>query len=265
MQCWPSKEKRCGERPLHARERLPPEVGDRLPGAAVASPSSTKRPNISSVKPCANKTDSVHPCGEPSSSLSARFCSALRPPFRGLTAWTPLRLARAGCSRQFGRASPPIIPHFVHTMRGPNVGTGTSSGQRSALSTAWWWHTQQHTSSDRTPLARMLPSVIGSIGSLMRLAVIRRIVGRPGAGTRSHLRRRRPQPPCRKGWGRKADFAWGRRRPSGGQVYREPCLRRRDTRPRRYDGGVWFGDSHHSQSECRLLSRLGPPLMTARM
>jgi hypothetical protein len=30
-------------------------------------------------------------------------------------------------------------------------------------------------SSDRTPLARMLPSVIGSIGSLMRLAAIRRL------------------------------------------------------------------------------------------
>jgi hypothetical protein len=30
-----------------------------------------------------------------------------------------------------------------------------------ALTTASWWHCQQHTSSDRTPLARMLPRVIG--------------------------------------------------------------------------------------------------------
>jgi hypothetical protein len=68
-----------------------------------------------------------------------------------------------------------MMPQCVHTMRGSNDGTGTSSGQRSALSTARWWQTQQHTSSDRTPFARMLPSVIGSIGSLMRLATIRRL------------------------------------------------------------------------------------------
>jgi hypothetical protein len=54
-----------------------------------------------------------------------------------------------------------MIPHRVHTMRGPNVGTGTWSGQGSALKIARWWHCQQHTSSDRTPLARMLPRVIG--------------------------------------------------------------------------------------------------------
>jgi hypothetical protein len=54
-----------------------------------------------------------------------------------------------------------MMPHRVHTMRGPNAGTGTSSGQLSALRIARWWHIQQHTSSDRTPLARMLPRVIG--------------------------------------------------------------------------------------------------------
>jgi hypothetical protein len=37
------------------------------------------------------------------------------------------------CSRQFGRASAPMIPQRVHTIRGPNVGTSTSSGQGSAL------------------------------------------------------------------------------------------------------------------------------------
>jgi hypothetical protein len=70
----------------------------------------------------------------------------------------PAPLSRAGCSRQFGRASAPMMPHRVPTMRGPNVGTGTWSGQRSALSTASWWHRWHDTASDRTPLARMLAS-----------------------------------------------------------------------------------------------------------
>jgi hypothetical protein len=53
-----------------------------------------------------------------------------------------LRYRRAGRdSRQFGRASAPTIPHLVHTIRGPNVGTGTSSGQ-GALMIARWWHCQ---------------------------------------------------------------------------------------------------------------------------
>jgi hypothetical protein len=45
----------------------------------------------------------------------------------------------------------------------PKAGTGTPSGHGSALKIARWWHCQQHTSSDRTPLARMLPKVITSI------------------------------------------------------------------------------------------------------
>jgi hypothetical protein len=36
--------------------------------------------------------------------------------------------------------TPPMIPHRVHTMRGPNVGTGTWSGHGSALKIARWWH-----------------------------------------------------------------------------------------------------------------------------
>jgi hypothetical protein len=68
------------------------------------------------------------------------------------------------CRRRFGRASAPMIPHLVHTMRGLNVGTGTWSGHASTFKTARWWHCQQDTKSERTPLARMLPSVIGSIG-----------------------------------------------------------------------------------------------------
>jgi hypothetical protein len=35
----------------------------------------------------------------------------------------PAPLSRAGCSRQFGRASAPMMPYRVHTMRGPNDGS----------------------------------------------------------------------------------------------------------------------------------------------
>jgi hypothetical protein len=68
------------------------------------------------------------------------------------------------------RLLPPVLPRVGADdpaagadMRGPNVGTGTLSDHGSALRIVLWWHTQQHTWSDRTPLARMLPSVIGSI------------------------------------------------------------------------------------------------------
>jgi hypothetical protein len=44
----------------------------------------------------------------------------------------PAPLSRAGCSRQFGRASAPMIPQRVHTMRGPNDGTGMSSAAAAA-------------------------------------------------------------------------------------------------------------------------------------
>jgi hypothetical protein len=49
----------------------------------------------------------------------------------------PVSLGGA-CSFQFGRASAPMIPNRVHTIRGPNVGTGTSFGQGAALMIASW-------------------------------------------------------------------------------------------------------------------------------
>ena len=55
-----------------------------------------------------------------------------------------------------------MIPQRVHTMLGPNAGTGVLSGHGSALKIARCWQVQHDTSSDRTPFARMLPSVIGS-------------------------------------------------------------------------------------------------------
>jgi len=48
----------------------------------------------------------------------------------------PIKVFRFGRSRQFGRTSAPMIPQLVQTMRGPNAGTGTSSGQASSSSTA---------------------------------------------------------------------------------------------------------------------------------
>jgi hypothetical protein len=57
---------------------------------------------------------------------------------------TPVRLSRSDFSSQFGRASAPMIPHLVHTIRGPNTGTRTSSGQRSALKIASWLHETSH-------------------------------------------------------------------------------------------------------------------------
>jgi hypothetical protein len=75
------------------------------------------------------------------------------------------------------------MPQPMHTMRGPKVGTATSPGQRSALSTAWWWQFQQDTKSDRTPSSRMLPSVIGSIGWSKQEAIWAMLAGakRPAA------------------------------------------------------------------------------------
>jgi hypothetical protein len=52
---------------------------------------------------------------------------------------TPVSVSRGGRSFQFGRASAPTIPQLVHTMRGPKVGTATSSGHRS---TPFLWMSQ---------------------------------------------------------------------------------------------------------------------------
>jgi hypothetical protein len=48
----------------------------------------------------------------------------------------------------------------------PETCTGISSGHGAALMVERWWQYQHVTPSDRTPSARMSPSVIGSIGSL---------------------------------------------------------------------------------------------------
>jgi hypothetical protein len=52
-------------------------------------------------------------------------------------------------------------PHFVHTMRDPNTGTGTSSGHGAALMIArWWLASMTHRATARR--SRVLPWVIGA-------------------------------------------------------------------------------------------------------
>lgn len=69
---------------------------------------------------------------------------------------------RPSRSCQLGRTSAPTIPQLVHTIRGPKLGSCTSSDQQSATSTAPSWQSQQVTASERTRQARMLASVIGA-------------------------------------------------------------------------------------------------------
>jgi hypothetical protein len=96
--------------------------------------------------------------------VSAVICAEAAAPLpaaaSGVSATAP-QSSSLGFSFQFGRASTPMIPQRVQTIRGPNkVGTGTSSGQGSELMIAEWWQTQHETLSKRTPFARMLPRVI---------------------------------------------------------------------------------------------------------
>jgi hypothetical protein len=44
--------------------------------------------------------------------------------------YRPVKLSVEGRSCQLGRANAPMIPQLVHTIRGPKVGTGTSSPKR---------------------------------------------------------------------------------------------------------------------------------------
>jgi hypothetical protein len=96
-----------------------------LPGDAVASPSRT---NASSI---VREAVRHHHCFGGTERRAGQ--QAQRPVLFGReTALWPhchcarVKLSRCGCSCRFGRASAPMIPHRVHTMRGPNDSTGTS-------------------------------------------------------------------------------------------------------------------------------------------
>jgi hypothetical protein len=71
--------------------------------------------------------------------------------------------------RALARTSAPMVPHFVHTMRGPNVGTVRSPARWSTFKSTSCRHCWHWTASDRTPSSPVLESIIGSIGSLKHL------------------------------------------------------------------------------------------------
>jgi hypothetical protein len=86
-------------------------------------------------------------------------------------------------SIQFGIALAPRLPHRVHRMCRVNDGTGTSFGQASTLTSVLLPQVRQVAKSERTPRLRMLPSVIGLVGSSDR-----------GIGGHSIPDRDRPEP-----------------------------------------------------------------------
>jgi hypothetical protein len=64
-----------------------------------------------------------------------------------------------------------MIPQRVHTMRGPNNGTGVSSGQGSALRIVrWWWQSQHDTSSASNTATPSGPQTAASPSSVNDLA-----------------------------------------------------------------------------------------------
>ena len=87
-------------------------------------------------------------------------------------------------SIQFGIALAPRLPHRVHRPCRPNDDTGTSSGQASTLTAVLLPQARQVAKSERTPRLRMLPSVIGRIGSSERG------ITRPRRGAGTGLERR---------------------------------------------------------------------------
>jgi hypothetical protein len=87
----------------------------------AASRSITNFASMAIEKPCAIRMSSVHPSGQ-------------RPMSRSVQRLAPLHPRQALPRRLLLPVRPRIgVPHRVHTMRGPNIGTGTSSGHGSAL------------------------------------------------------------------------------------------------------------------------------------
>jgi hypothetical protein len=75
-----------------------------------------------------------------------------------------LRRARTKDDRRLARE---IIDHasisdLIEGVKHAGINALSSSSLTTALKIARWWHFQHNTSSDRAPLARMLPRVIGS-------------------------------------------------------------------------------------------------------
>ncbi len=68
-------------------------------------------------------------------------------------------------SIQLGTAVAPSLPHRLQRMRGPKDGTVASSAQSSILTARSWPQCWQVACSPRTPCRRIVPSVMGRIGS----------------------------------------------------------------------------------------------------
>jgi hypothetical protein len=102
-----------GKQPMRKRVRMrrltarPVWVITRLPRSAHMSP----------FAGCGHRRCSRVNCQRVFRAPDVARCSS---PWRGASAAQPRRL-----TRQFGRASAPIMPQRVHTIRGPNDGTGT--------------------------------------------------------------------------------------------------------------------------------------------
>jgi hypothetical protein len=119
-----------------------------------------------------------------------------------------------------------MVPHFVQTMRGPNEGTVRSPGRWSTLmiiSCRHWWH---WTASDSTPFSRMLPSVVGSIGSLNRDLAITIATTCCRAIAARH-QRLRPQPKRGPGLGQREGLCREGSNPSRQHEHRNVAARRK--------------------------------------
>jgi hypothetical protein len=167
-----------------------------ISGVATANPLRTRLASSPTVKPCARRIGSVHPFGDPASIFSALICSPVRPldvvavcrpmpadkarrpaPEKTLGALFSLPGVRpASLWRDPGAvysasvipASGPVpaagAPTITTTVPNSSASARQASGHRSALTIVSWWHCQHDTASDRTPLARMLPRVMGGPG-----------------------------------------------------------------------------------------------------
>jgi hypothetical protein len=147
--------------PASPCKRQPPDVGDRQPDNLDRLPPCPYFPLFRRRQPVPHQ--GIEQLDREAMRLHDRLGAAVRraserPALFGAEAlWAhrhcaPVRLSRGGCSRQFGRASAPMIPQRLHTMRGrmsvpardlargPRSGSsdgGTASSTRRAPARRW--------------------------------------------------------------------------------------------------------------------------------
>jgi hypothetical protein len=135
--CWASW-RSWQAQPSSSGKRQPPFFGDRQPDNLDRLPQPCPHFPLFRRRQPVPHQDVEHPVRE-AMRLHDRLGAAVRraseqperPALFGAEAlWahrhcTPVRLSRCGCSLQFGRASPPTMPHRVHTMRAPSCNRRT--------------------------------------------------------------------------------------------------------------------------------------------